>query len=173
MSFILTDYCWILLGCNTSTTPTIFVSSLFQYGWTVSTSKSQTTSDNLEIEATFLKGTKIWYFNWRLTITIFTSQFCLVANWSYLENIYNFCSIWIPRVSSNSNDEIIFFFIFNFIWGSEIKEATLLHCFLWKKKWYETSVVVYLCINFVSMQSIFALPGWRHECSVKKMRVIR
>ena len=31
--------------------------------------------------------------------------------------------------------------------------------------------VVYLCIIFVSMHSIFALPGWRHECSLKQMRV--
>ena len=31
--------------------------------------------------------------------------------------------------------------------------------------------VVYLCINFVSMHSFFALPGWRHECSLKQMRV--
>ena len=28
-------------------------------------------------------------------------------------------------------------------------------------------IVVYLCIIFVCMHSIFALPGWRHECSLK------
>ena len=28
--------------------------------------------------------------------------------------------------------------------------------------------VVYLCIIFESMHSIFALPGWRHECILRK-----
>ena len=31
--------------------------------------------------------------------------------------------------------------------------------------------VVYLCIIFVCMHSIFALPGWHHKCSLKKERV--
>ena len=31
--------------------------------------------------------------------------------------------------------------------------------------------VVYLCIIFYSMHSIFALPGWRHECILKKQGV--
>ena len=28
--------------------------------------------------------------------------------------------------------------------------------------------VIYLCIIFVNMHSIFTLPGWRHECILKK-----
>ena len=31
--------------------------------------------------------------------------------------------------------------------------------------------VVYLCIIFFRMHSIFALPGWRHECILQKVRV--
>ena len=34
-----------------------------------------------------------------------------------------------------------------------------------------TPIAVYSCIIFVSMHSIFALPGSRHKCSLKKMRV--
>ena len=32
----------------------------------------------------------------------------------------------------------------------------------------ERTAVVYLCIIFESMQSIFSLPGWRHECILKQ-----
>ena len=42
-----------------------------------------------------------------------------------------------------------------------------------KQVWYSNGKnmsiwVVYLCIIFESMNSIFALPGWRHKCILKK-----
>ena len=43
-----------------------------------------------------------------------------------------------------------------------------------KKKMTKVSkkLVVYMCIIFESMHSIFALPGWRHKCILKKRGLV-
>ena len=51
--------------------------------------------------------------------------------------------------------------IINFLWSAYLRK-----CFLCWDCW--NGEVVYLCIIFVSMHSIFALPGWRHKCILKK-----
>ena len=36
----------------------------------------------------------------------------------------------------------------------------------------QAELVVYLCIIFESMHTIFALPGWRHKCILKKRGLV-
>ena len=46
------------------------------------------------------------------------------------------------------------------------------YCLQWGRLFYLYKPVVYLCIIFESMHSIFALPGWRHECILKKRGLV-
>ena len=58
------------------------------------------------------------------------------------------------------------------IWKFIIKKVKIMKLLLGMLKGY-LKLVVYLCIIFSSMNSIFALPGWRCKCILKKEGVSR
>ena len=115
---------------------------------------------------------RIW---WMLSMRHWKKSFLFLIKW--------------PSLAWTLNTEVFISYLFIYLIERESK-GTFKCQMMWKKwkinaivnghKFYiiiwrgiskKFILVVCMCIIFVCIHSVYALPGWRHVCSLKKMRV--